>query len=1436
MRAINILLPVGLVLMILQGVLVMKRPGVSIKGRILGWLSLLFATLAAIVSWFASEGQLILSPEFGAAMFQGPWYVEVVMKVFIVAMVVGAGLGWYVNHIDRNNVSRFSVLLICMVGIAFVAIQPYRVLNLEEVDQLHIHAYELWWPATLGWVVFCVSDSVFWVAGMRNIPLRIWLATTILGLLSLHALGRPVFIAAPSTQAHWEAILSLCLILGAVLPIAALYFSRQNTVSRRAKLWLAILLVVIGVLHWLSGREIGWSKLSEKYAFIIFLIFPVYAVIEGAVRVFHGRNNSQNLIQALKGIWKRLSEYRESLFPLALLTIFVASLADFLHFEILGALPALLIWILSLVALYETTLKRPLCTYAFGTWPSKGTFSETRLAQCFGICGKSAQAVMKPISEKFWSLIKVDSVSKATVLILGVFVLLIAIDEIPNSGKTIIEPFVVQSVLYDLETARAEQGYSDVLNGKSPNSTPSTKVEHRTEKSIAASSDEVAARRRTGLGTQIAEKLRGKMIEYRPVLEPEIVPNLAQTGKDKTDNKPDNKPKSISFAMSGNGMDTVNVGSGPLEVGGVKIPLPFFGTPIQIPVRALLNVRVIQGSLVYDAVGYTLTARASTGEAWTVFEPRHRLSRSDDAFQQAQEIDTAINTLSSKLAFLVLLHLGGDDSRKVHTESWQAFAELKEGFDEWQRFQSTNDYQKLTNAIHHFQEAVSHDQNYPLAHYRLGLALLWDHRASEALRSLQESTRAGADFTPGHLAAAQAWLLQDQFKFQPINAPGEFQSDSRKPTPNEKNSTKSKPLNPRDHRLPANEWGEVIKSCATKNCEFELPSASYGLCSYHWEQAQKKMGLVDQRLAEAFYYCKRSAYLYAQLYPKKPLAMEIKKEWASALNEMGEIVQSLGSLGSVNHYDESQTSEVSWNCGRMPSTYFTSNALKYFERATVISPDDIAIKCNWASAAAALKNVNPMQVLKRDPIAHFTNAYRNIEILKIAELLLRQVQIDDSKRSDRLDPNRDTNTLMIPEILDSDIFSFWKTRIADLKRSNKIDLNQGIRDLKIPEIDELIEFLPLQMRINHLERSKSLEPNQVESLNSVAYEFWQWQLTHPFRHDVFEWKGRDVLLNAEMDSRRAITVMRDGREREIGWKINSTLGEILLAQARPIEAIGVLEKAVLQMDYIIGEDYGETKNLPKNPMFDEMRWDLVQAYLCAAQNEKDAANKNLSAQLNRIGDLRSIHHHSQIQSWERKAAALLNDIRKNEQLLQDSRFASDSLDPMRTKSVCRRSTLLRIERVLKPIPTDDYSVKVDYEPARQQVKAGNHAATGCHWMGLIADVDDTNSSKVDTNAQTRPVLHVWGGGVNRRIYLGEKLGRDDVMLADQPRDSVDYYFVQLELGTPDQENKSHDLLSEVYSLRTFEDCKRNLLHLTFTPPVRTDKKSISPYEPARKSG
>lgn len=1365
MRAINILLPVGLVLMILQGVLVMKRPGVSIKGRILGWLSLLFATLAAIVSWFASEGQLILSPEFGAAMFQGPWYVEVVMKVFIVAMVVGTGLGWYVTHIDRNSSSRFPVLLICMVGIAFVAIQPYRVLNLEEVDQLHIHAYELWWPATLGWLVFCVSDSVFCVAGMRNIPLRIWFATTILSLLSLHALGRPAFIAAPSTQVYWEAILSLCPILGAVLPIAALYFSRQNTVSRRAKLWLAILVVVIGVLHWLPGREIGWSKPSEKYAFTIFLIFPVYAVIEGAVRLFRGRNTSQNLIQTLKGIGERFPEYWKSLFPLVLLLIFAASLADFLHFEILGALPALLIWILSLVALNEATLKRPLCTYAFGTWPSQGTFSETRLAQCFGICGKSAQAVMKPISEKFWSLIKVDSVSKATVLILGVFVLLIAIDEIPNSGKTIIEPFVVQSVLYDLETAKAEQGYSDVLNGKSPNSTPSTKVEHRTEKSIAASSDEVAARRRAGLGTQIAEKLRGKMIEYRPVLEPEIVPNLAHIGKG---NK-DFKPKSMSFAMSGNGMDTVSVGSGPLEVGGVKIPLPFFGTPIQIPVRALLNVRVIQGSLVYDAVGYTLTARASTGEARTVFEQRHRLSRSDDSLKKAQEIDTAIDTLSSKLALQVLLHLGDDDSRKVHTESWQAFAELKEGFDAWQGFRSTKDYQKLSDAIHHFQEAVSHDQNYPLAHYRLGLALLEDRRVSEAMRSFQQSTQAAVDFIPARLAIAQAWLLQDQFKFQPINAPGEFQSDSRKSSANKKNSTKSKPLNPRDHRLPANEWGEVIKSCATKNCEFELPSASYGLCLYHQEQAgieqtrsssdstNGNKETVDRLLGNAFYYCKRSAYLYAQLIGNKTLGPEIKQEWAGALNAMGVVVESLrGSNKSPLPMNEN-----SWNCGEAPTrAYFTLKALKYYERATALLPDDTTIKCNWASAAAATKNAKPMQVLEHDPMVHFANA----------------------------------------QTISEDDYQDYISRLGE--------------------------------RIGHLEKTKNLDPNQVEAFNVVAYTFWRWRRKNPFDAELFEQYGRDVLLNAEMDQRRAITVVRDGRERETGWMVNSTLGEILLAQARPIEAIEVLEKVVGPMDSPIGEDHGETKKIPKNPALDEMLWDLAHAYLCAAANEKAAAN------LNRIGGASLIHDGSQIQRWESKAAALLKDIRKNEQLLQDPRADNDALDPMRTRNVCQRSVLLALERELKPKPVGDYRVKVAYKRDPQQVSAEIHAATGCHWMGLIADVTNTNLDEDESVVKPKnpPVLHVWGGGINRRIYTGELFSRKDVMLADQPRETVDYYFVQLEKGWPNQEEKLSDPLSEVYSLRTFEDCKRNLLHLTFTPPVGTDKKSISPYEPARKSG
>lgn len=1232
MRAINILLPVSLVLMILQGVLVMKHPGVSIKGRILGWLSVLFAVLAAIVSWFASEGQLILSPEFGAAMFQGPWYVEYVIYAFIVATVVGAGLGWYVTHIDRNSISPFPVLLICLVGIAFVAIQPYRVLNLEEVDQLHIHAYELWWPATLGWVVFCVSDSVFCVAGMRNIPLRIWLLATILGLLSLHALGRPSFIAAPTTQFCWEVVLRFCLILGAALPIIALYFHRQVTVIRRVQLWVAILSVVIGASYWLARREVGWLELPEKYLVSIFLIFPVYALIAGAVRLFRRRNTSQNLIQALKGIWERFSESWKSLFPLVLLLIFAASLADFLHFEILGALPALLIWILSLVALYEATLKRPLCTYAFGTWPSKGTFSETRLAQCFGICGKSARVVMKPIREKFWSLIKVDSWPKSIVAILSVFVILVALAEIPNAGKTIIEPFVVQSVLYDLETARAERGDSDPTKGKSPDSLFPAIAENKTEKSHTASEGDVAARLRTNLGAQISEKVRGKMIEYRPVLEPEIVPDLVQIEK-KTKH---DKSKSMLFAINENGMNTVTISSVPLvEVAGVKIPLQFLVAPIQTPVRALLKVRVIQGSLVYDAIGYTLTAHASTGESWSVREPQNGRSRNDDLLKKTQEIDSAIETLSSKLALQVLLNLGDDDSRKVHTESWQAFAELKEGFDAWQRFQSTNDYQELSDAIRHFQAAVSHDKNYPLAHYRLGLALLADHRASEALRSLQESTRAGADFTPGHLAAAQAWQLFEPYKPQPITAESLPPDHSSKTHQNEKESaegnvasTANIPLNRRDNRFPAMEWGEVIKNCATKNCDFELPSASYGLCLYHQDQAvieQKRSSsdstngnkeTFDRLLGNAFYYCKRSAYLYAQLIRNKTLGPEIKQEWAGALNAMGVVVESL--RGS-NKIPLQQTNENSWNCREPPMlAYFTPKAREYYERATALLPDDTAIKCNWASAAAATKNAKPMQVLERDPMVHLTNA------LAISE-----------------DEYQD-----------------------DIRR--------------------------LRERIDHLEKTKNLDPNQVEALNTVAYTFWRWRRKNPFDAELFKHYGSDVLLNAEMDQRRAITVMRDGREPETGWMVNSTLGEILLAQARPIEAIEVLEKVVWQMDSPIGEDYGETKKIPKNPVWDEMRWDLAHAYLCAAANEKVAEN------LNRIGDVRLSHDSSQIQRWESKAAALLKDIRKNEQLLQDPRADSNALDPMRTRNVCQRSTLLGIERELKPKPADDYSVKIDY--------------------------------------------------------------------------------------------------------------------------------------------
>jgi hypothetical protein len=218
---------------------------------------------------------------------------------------------------------------------------------------------------------------------------------------------------------------------------------------------------------------------------------------------------------------------------------------------------------------------------------------------------------------------------------------------------------------------------------------------------------------------------------------------------------------------------------------------------------------------------------------------------------------------------------------------------------------------------------------------------------------------------------------------------------------------------------------------------------------------------------------------------------------------------------------------------------------------------------------------------------------------------------------------------------------------------------------------------------------------------------------------------------------------------------------VLLGQARPQEAIEVLEEAV--------------KLTPKHPNYDEIRWDLATAYLCAAHNQPEQI--------------------ASATDWRGKAASLFKDIRDHEQVRETQPFSNDRLmlDAARSRSVCQRDPNYSVEAEPDPAGPRYILINNDYGPYLT-----------CDWLGLVTDVKDIQGNAVDDLQ-----VHVWGGGIDRRMWVGDN-PRDDMVLASHPRETRDYYFAQLE----DSDRKP---VSDVYPIPTYDDCEKNLMTLTFQP-------------------
>ena len=158
--------------------------------------------------------------------------------------------------------------------------------------------------------------------------------------------------------------------------------------------------------------------------------------------------------------------------------------------------------------------------------------------------------------------------------ILKLFVLLVmgvVLFEIPNRGKTVLQTF---------KAAVVKQG------------------------------EVPAVEEQAAIGQAVFDHLVNTLGVLTQDLQPDVILLLPP--------EPERGAQFRTIAAGGSGsIDPFLSGRTDLEMGlGVKIPLSFVLTPIVKPVRWLLGVRVIDGSVLADPQGYTVLVRSSSGEVW----------------------------------------------------------------------------------------------------------------------------------------------------------------------------------------------------------------------------------------------------------------------------------------------------------------------------------------------------------------------------------------------------------------------------------------------------------------------------------------------------------------------------------------------------------------------------------------------------------------------------------------------------------------------------------------------------------------------------------------------------------------------------------------------------------------------------------------------------
>jgi tetratricopeptide (TPR) repeat protein len=1254
-------------LVTLQGILLYARSGKDKTAtRYAGILNLLLAISAFSAFFLFSTGALILSPEYGVLLAQGTT-AQIWSLASILGISIGMGLALHAARDSRKRKNRLRWLVAAGLIVGIVTASRMQALNTLSPSPFQIRCIDLWTYPFIVWIVLCLSEWIFTSLRVEHRLGRVCGALSLLTGFALTVTYRAQlrFVYADSytivlwRKTAWLGVPGVMSILTWIL--LNQFVQKKKTRSKVARFSFALLAGVVGL--WTAAL---WGRAWTRWIPVFWKWKPTprdFALLVWGAWLF--------ALILLFGLWLYRSwrrgeagpfpdvgrpGYADDVIAALAIAAFFASIFDLSHSIRLDPVWDLAALILSWVVLLEIIGDYPL-GFVCRCVVDKLQTVNTLLGRALSLFGTLVSWVVKPFRELFrGGKETVSGFAKIVVVVL----LIVVASEIPNAGKTIVLPF-------------STVGLPD--------------------------SDK-------GLGDVVSDRIVNTIALAGQDLQPDLLV-LAEDGKAKW------VPASSEH---GNDLNAETANSNlPIPGTNVSIPLGLFLTPIEKPMRWLLGVRVIKGSVQREGGKYVLLASSSTGQSW----------RTETGAVDNKDLnkDPSLQGLADQLAYKIvtsdpaLFKLG-------MTSSWRALQAFSDGLKKRREFEQTEDYGLLTDSINLFRTAVQEDPGFAMAHYRLGLALLDDGQPLAAVDAFRKSLSVRPTFVTGHIALAQA-LFDFESYYYPLPA---ALADQRQFIP-EDSLSKAQEL-----------MQHVILDLRVESSFADRAAAYAGLCRNEIVQhssTDKKPPDFPSQYVE-FFYCKRAEYLYSKLSPALRADPRTKDGEALVLYLLGKILDQ-NTVQEAENYTASYA-DISdlpqpkdWRCSsksyepqgdgkiypRTPllSTYLQA-AGKYYRQALTILPEDPEILCGSATASLPVDKGQEMLRLYSNDQAHFSLAEG------FAQAGDEQVFDTDEGRS-------------------------------------KFDGAAMFYRRALDEYEQAIE----------------IAPHNVDALNEFAYVSWRWRLVSVGK-DGSVGPTASILHQAEEYARRATRLTEFGTARTLHAEIQSTLGEILLAQSRPYEAIEVLHEIV----YSNGNNQPEPRSI-SHAVFDEIRWDLAEAYLCAAYGHPDPTPEMLTDAAN--------------------AVPLFDTIRENE-TYRERRFLTmpHMLDAIRVHPVCRWAPETAVEGSPHPEGPVFELEKTDY----------SHR-TPCAWVGVFADAVEEGGKPINREDE-HLYLHVWGGGIDQRISVGEP--RDDVWLSSKPRETRYFYFAQLEKKRAD--GTALDPVSKVYPFETHgneNECQQNLIWLKF---------------------